>query len=218
MDYVAFDHCLQTSMLGELAKFAVFAFAVDAFAQPDSLGCRVALGICSPLVGLSLAGITLATKVATIGEIIFKGVANIACGLLGKEDFSATLGAKQLGIALPAAIIDLIIGAPIHMAYNLIGDTLGIALSALKFSAYTEKRCEWHDEKFDQLEDAITSDSIDELVLDNEPQAKLARFVNYPSFTSYVEATKSAPQAIRNGATLMNFIIYGNNGSTEIVI
>lgn len=96
------------------------------------------------LTGLGLAAITIVTKVITIGEIIFKGFENLLQG-----EFKS--GLKKLLLALPCAAIDLAIGGPLHAAYNLVVDTLGLAIKPQDYSHYMKK---WHKGKKARLEDA----------------------------------------------------------------
>lgn len=121
-----FNHTLSASIFGEQVKKAIFE-KVDSWAYSGKNFKTIAVGLAAFPTGIALACVTLATKVATVGEVAFKGISNVVVGTLGIEGFNAKLGVKQLCIALPASIIDLVFGAPIHMAYNVIGDTVGIA-------------------------------------------------------------------------------------------
>ena len=159
---IEFNHCLGASIYGEELKKSIFEKVNEgAYSATTFIGLALPIGIC-------LACITLATKIATVGEVIFKAIANIGGGLLGKEGFNAKLGAKQLCFALPASIIDLIFGAPLHMTYNIIGDTLGTASQSVTATIrnvmgnvieaveYTGNREAWHERKIEQLEAAKT--------------------------------------------------------------
>lgn len=157
---VEFNHCFgfaiyaeeaKKNMLKELNRFAMPADTKSSDVKQffdKYIGLQNVVRVISPFLGIFSACMTLVTKIATVVEVIFKGLANVLGGLLGKKGYDAKMGAKQFSLALPCSIVDLIVGAPLHMAYNLIGDTLGTVIDPLK---YVKKRCIWHEEKINQL-------------------------------------------------------------------
>ncbi|MBA3238280.1 MAG: hypothetical protein H0T62_08050 [Parachlamydiaceae bacterium] len=123
---IDFNHCLGASICGEELKKFMFDSINNWASSANAIKPLVVISGSLP-IGLALAAVTLATKVATVGEVLIKSFANIFFGLANVEGFNAKLGAKQLFIALPSSIIDLLVGAPAHMLYNIVGDTIGIS-------------------------------------------------------------------------------------------
>ncbi|MBA3238281.1 MAG: hypothetical protein H0T62_08055 [Parachlamydiaceae bacterium] len=213
---VEFNHCLGASIVGEELKSSLFEKVSQWTLPSRELKSITVLAIALP-IGIVTACITLATKVATVGETAFKALGNIVCGLAGMEGFDAKLGAKQLFITLPSSIIDLLIGAPVHMAYNVIVDTLGVALRAAGALAkrvlkdeiaavkYTRERQVGHDTKITQLEAAKSRDLTEVRfcsLMDNIP--------NFDEEEIFEWLKESIPPAIAAVSLVGNYGIYGS--------
>lgn len=112
---IEFNHCLQASIFGEKMKENL-CFGVNMLPS-------AAQKFLSPPIAIAMSVITVATKIVTVAESLFKGVVNIVGRLMGCEGYNALLGAKQLFLSSSCSLVDLVIGAPIHIlkdAFRLI--------------------------------------------------------------------------------------------------
>lgn len=231
---INYNHCLEASIYSEEVKEASFK-KLNKWTESGDLFTNGALFAFSLPIGFGLALGTLVTKVATVGEIIFKGVSNIVEGYKENDASKVNLGVKQLSIALPAAVLDLIFGAPIHMLHNVIGDTARIAMTVFskisqKFgidlkSNFIEQRKDHHKYKVAELKAAAGSleDVMNFLMPLADPLNTLFRSQSNhaATFEGFMEMLKEAAPVVSPSFKMwtegLNFALYGSILPKEII-
>jgi hypothetical protein len=130
-----FNHSLQASMFGETFKEEMYkGFIAADFDINAKRSCGILLAVASALI-------TLGTKVATLGETIIKGFANVIIGVCTLSGHRILKGLEQLTVKLIEAAVHLLIVAPIYITVSSIATffaTIFIPIS------YANRRAEAH--------------------------------------------------------------------------
>lgn len=218
---INYNHCLDASIYGEERKEEIFR-KVNEQANAGSSGGLLALSL---PIGLSLAFITLATKISTVGEIIFKGVSNITDGYKEENESKINLGARQLSIVLFAAIVDLVVGAPLHMLSNVIGDSIRIGVTAIRILAnakdpldYTQGREAHHKHKVEALKTAsvpLDEEHLLTLLADKLEEISEAETESYEDILNFFKLIGST--GVEVISILANIGIYGQTPIQELL-
>jgi hypothetical protein len=108
-----------------------------------------------PIIATGSALITLSARVATIGEILVKGLANIFGSPISKN-CSVLKGLKQLFVQLPIHFTALAL-SPIQMVVGGLVTTFGMAVSPEGYSESQQKR---YMEKSGEFEALITKKRV----------------------------------------------------------
>ena len=131
---IDFSNTAQATAYFEEKKFEMYETAYK-FAVTSNI-TNILARIHGFTIALGSAVLTLAQRVARVGECLFKGIINIAGSLLTKEKgkYDLSMGAKQLLLQLPSAISELVFAAPIYIGVGLIVTPIAMLIAPVQYS------------------------------------------------------------------------------------
>lgn len=134
-----FRHCLQASMFGETLKEEMYKGFVAADIDTNAKrACGILLAGASSLI-------TLGTKIATLGETIIKGFANVIMGVGTLSGDRILKGLEQLTVKLLVAAFDLLVVAPIYITVSSVVTFVRTIFQPIE---YAEDREKYHSDKW----------------------------------------------------------------------